>query len=163
MCIRARAKVDAKAWVDGPGLPATYRKPESARLAAVLEVAGRIPTANEAKAWSVAEWVLYLEAMPKPSPLDVCKQLDAQYALTTSKNPEVLVSWLVLACESGYAPVLPRVEELLGHIGRMKYLKPIYQALAKRDETRALARELFAKFCESYHPIAQQVVRNVLE
>lgn len=157
------AKVDAKAWVDGPGLPATYRKPESARLAAVLEVAGRIPTANEAKAWSVAEWVLYLEAMPKPSPLDVCKQLDAQYALTTSKNPEVLVSWLVLACESGYAPVLPRVEELLGHIGRMKYLKPIYQALAKRDETRALARELFAKFCESYHPIAQQVVRNVLE
>jgi leukotriene A-4 hydrolase/aminopeptidase len=157
------AKVDAKAWVDGPGLPATYRKPESARLAAVLEVAGRVPAASEAKAWSVAEWVLYLEAMPKPSPLDVCRALDAEYELTSSKNSEVLVSWLVLACESGYAPVLPRVEELLGHIGRMKYLKPIYQALVKRDETKALARELFAKFRESYHPIAQQIVRAVLK
>lgn len=157
------AKVDAEAWVDGPGVPATYRKPESARLAAVLEVAGRVPTPAEAKAWSVAEWVLYLEAMPRPSSLDVCKELDAGFALTASKNPEVLVSWLVLACESGYAPVLPRVEELLGHIGRMKYLKPLYQALAKRDETKALARELFAKLRGGYHPIAQQVVRRVLE
>jgi hypothetical protein len=159
------AKVDAKAWVDGPGLPATYTKPESARLSAVLEMAaaGRVPSASDAKPWTVAEWQLYLEAMPRPSTLDVCQALDAQYALTTSKNSEVLVSWLVLACESGYAAVLPRVEELLGEIGRMKYLKPIYQALVKRPETSQLARDLFARFRASYHPIAQQIVRGVLK
>jgi aminopeptidase N len=156
------AKVDADAWIDGPGLPATYVKPESARLDALLAVAGRVPTAEESKPWAAQEWVLYLEAMPKPSPLAVCEQLEAQYALTASKNPEVLVSWLVLACESGYAKVLPRVEELLGSIGRMKYLKPLFQALARRPETKPLARALFEKFRESYHPIAQQVVRGVL-
>lgn len=156
-------QVDAKGWVDGAGLPASYRQPESARLAAVLEVAGRVPTADEARTWSVSEWQLYLEAMPKPSPLDVCEQLDTKFALTRSRNPEVLVSWLTLACESGYAPVLPRVEELVGQIGRMKYLKPIYKALARRPETRQLARELFAKLSASYHPIAQQVVRGVLK
>jgi leukotriene-A4 hydrolase len=156
------AKVDAKAWVDGPGLPTTYWKPDSARLAAVLDVRGRVPSADEAKAWSVTEWQLYVEAMPKPSPLHVCEELEAKYSLTTAKNMEVLVSWLILACESGYAAALPRVEEVLGQTGRMKYLKPLYKALARRAETKPLARELFARYSESYHPIAQQVVRGVL-
>jgi leukotriene-A4 hydrolase len=156
------AKVDAKAWVDGPGLPAAFWKPESSRLAAVQRVTGRVPTADEAKTWTPVEWQLYLEAMPKPSPAKVCEELDATYALTKAQNPEVLVAWLVLACESGYAPVLPRVEELLGQVGRMKYLKPLYKALVGRDETKALARDLFARFRGRYHPIAQQVVSSVL-
>ena len=157
------AKVDAKAWVDGPGLPATYWKPESARLAAVEKVHGRVPTQAESKDWSATEWQLYLEAMPKPSPVEVCKELDARYSLTTSKNPEVLVSWLVLACESGHAAVLPRVAELLGTFGRMKYLKPLFRALAARPETKPLANELFERFGPQYHPIAQQMLRSVLK
>jgi len=157
------AKVDAKAWVDGPGLPATYWKPESARLAAVEKIGGRVPTLEETKDWSATEWQLYLEAMPKPSSLEVCKELDAKYSLTTSKNPEVVVSWLVLACESGYAAVLPRVEQLLGNIGRMKYLKPVFRALAMRPETKPLAQELFERFRDRYHPIAQQILRGVLK
>jgi leukotriene A-4 hydrolase/aminopeptidase len=157
------ARVDANAWIDGPGLPATYWKPESARLAAVQRVTGRAPTKDEAKAWSSTEWHLYLEAMPRPSSLETCKELDATYALTASKNPEVLVGWLTLACESGYAPVLPRIRELLGHTGRMKYLKPLYRALAKRDDTRQLARDLFARLRGEYHPIAQQVVAALLK
>ena len=158
------AKVDAKAWVDGPGLPASFRKPDSARLRAVLEVAGRVPTADEAKAWSVTEWMLYLEAMPRPSPLAVCEELDTRYALTSAKNPEVLVSWQTLACESGcVTSVLPRVEEVLGQTGRMKYLKPLYRALAARAETKPLAQRLFAKLEAQYHPIAQQVVRSLVK
>jgi aminopeptidase N len=156
------AKVDGAAWVDGPGLPATYWKPESTRLAAVRKLVGRVATAHETRTWTPTEWQLYLEAMPKPSPVEVCRELDATHALTKSKNAEILVAWLVLACESGYAPPLPRVEELLGAIGRMKYLKPLYRALAKRDETRRLAHDLFARFRTRYHPIAQQTVRSVL-
>jgi hypothetical protein len=134
----------------------------SARLAAVQRVAGRVPTKDEAAAFGAAEWSLYLEAMPRPSPLEICRELDATYALTASTNSEVLVSWLILACESGYAAALPRVEELLGHLGRMKYVKPLYRALVERPETKALAHQLFARFRGSYHPIAQQVVRGVL-
>lgn len=155
-------KVDAKAWIDAPGLPPAHWKPESARLAAVQKIGARVPTRDESKAWSPTEWHLWLEAMPKPSPVEVCRALDEQYALTASKNPEVLVAWLVLACESGYAPVLPRVEELLGRFGRMKYLKPLYRALAARPETKQRATGLFARYRGQYHPIAQQVLANLL-
>lgn len=157
------ARVDAKAWIDGPGLPANHWRPASARLAAVQKIGGRVPTADETRAWTAAEWQLYLEAMPKPSPVAVCEALDGAYRLTQSKNYEILVAWLVLACESGYAPAVPRAGEVLGQIGRMKFLKPLYRALARREETRGLAHDLFARYKPQYHPIAQQVVRSVLE
>jgi aminopeptidase N len=157
------AKVDAKAWLDGPLLPATFWKPESARLAAVQAVTGRVPTKGESASWTAIEWHLYLEMMPKPSPLATCSELQALYALTDSKNPEVLVSWLVLACASGFAAAVPRVEQVLGQTGRMKYLKPLYRALNGRPETKQLARDLFARFCDQYHPIAQEVMRGMLK
>jgi len=158
------AKVDADTWLDGPGLPNGHYAPQSMRLTAVetLAQAGAVPSAEEAKAWTPAEWQLYLEAMPKPSSEEVCRTLDTAYGLTASKNLEIAVSWLVLACESGYSPVLPRVREVLGSMGRMKYLKPLYRALLRREETRGLARELFGKYRGVYHPIAQQVVGGML-
>ncbi len=157
------AKVDAPAWLDGPLLPAGTWRPESARLRALEKVAGRAPTKDESKDWSAMEWHLYLEALPRPSPLAVCAELEASYALTQSKNPEVRVSFLVLACASGFAAALPSVKEVLGWTGRMKYLKPLYRALLKRAETAPLARELFARYEKQYHPIAQEVVRGLIE
>ncbi len=158
------ARVDVAAWIDGEGLPASSWKPSSPRLAAVREVAfaGRVPSADETRTWTPAEWQLYLETVPKPASQAVCAALDDAYALTRATNDEVLVSWLVLACASGYAPVLPRIEDVLGRVGRMKYLKPLYRALAERDDTRARAHELFARFSGRYHPIARQVVRGLL-
>ena len=157
-------RVGASAWLDGPGLPKDHYEPQSKRLAAVRELAsqGAVPATELASAWSPAEWQLYLEAMPKPQPHEVCRALDTTYGLTSSKNLEIVVSWLVLACESGYAPALPRVEEVLGSIGRMKYLKPLYRALLRREETRALARDLFARHRGAYHPIARQVVGGMM-
>ena len=156
------AKVDAKAWLDGPLMPETFWRPESARLAAVQKVAGRVPTKEESSSWTPTEWQLHLETMPRPTPLAVCEELDATYGLTAAKNSEVLVSWLVLACASGYAAALPRVEEVLGHTGRMKFVKPLYRALSARPETKQLARDLFSRFSSRYHPIAQDVLRTML-
>ena len=157
------AKVDAKAWIDGPLLPPVFWKPESARLSAIQKLGGRVPTKDEASAWSATEWHLYLETMPRPSTIATCEELDAAFALTASKNPEVLVSWLVVACASGYAAALPRVREVLATTGRMKYLKPLYRALDGRPETKQLARELYARLEGTYHPIAQQVLRWLAE
>jgi hypothetical protein len=120
-----------------------------------------VPEQLAVTSWTPAEWQLYLDAAPRP--FAQCAALDERFALTKASNPEVLVAWLTLACESGYAPAAPRAAEVLGSIGRMKYLRPLYQALAQRPETKALARATFAKHEAAYHPIAQQVVRGLLE
>ncbi|MBK7857479.1 MAG: M1 family metallopeptidase [Archangiaceae bacterium] len=153
------AKVDAKAWLDAPGLPQNSWAPQSSRLAAVRAQLGRMPEQTEG--WTPAEWQLWLEATGRP--FQHCAELDARYHLTEVKNPEVLVSWLTLAAESGYAAVLPRIDQVVSHFGRMKYLKPLYRALAANPQWLPRARALYEKLHRQYHPIAQQVIGAIVK
>jgi len=152
------ARVNAKAWLDEPGLPANAWKPESKKLEAVRKQLGAVP--SDTASWTPAEWQLWLDATPRP--FAACAELDARYHLTDAKNSEVLVSWLALAAESKYDAVLPRVDDVVGRFGRMKYLKPLYRALAARPETKARAVALFEKNKARYHPIAQQIIAGVV-
>ena len=74
----------------------------------------------------------------------------------------MLVAWLRLGVELDYAPTLPRTEEVLGRVGRIKYLKPLYAALAKRPGTKDLASRIFERHRRGYHPIAEQVIAKLL-
>lgn len=155
--------MDAASWLDAPGLPTRHWQPASERLERVRQLAGRVPTAAEGQSFTPTEWQLFLESTPSPLPLETCRALDNGFALTASKNPDVLVAWLTLATQSGDAAVLTRVEEVLGRFGRLKYLKPLYRALLARPETQSLARKVFERERPRYHPIAQQVVQGLLE
>jgi hypothetical protein len=58
--------------------------------------------------------------------------------------------------------VLPRIEEVVAKFGRMKYLKPLYRALAAKPETKPRAKALFERLKARYHPIAQQVIGGIV-
>jgi leukotriene-A4 hydrolase len=159
----ALARVDGKAWLDAPGVPSGAPAPRATRLEIVerAAAAGSVPSAELTRPWGPTEWELFLQSLPRP--FADCAQLDAAFALTASRNYEVLVAWLELALASRYDAVLPRVDEVLAAVGRMKYLRPLYGALIERGgETRARAAALFARLKGSYHPIAQQVVESLL-
>ena len=156
----ALGRVDAAAWLDGPGIPPSAPRPRSARLEAVEALGAALPPPELAAGWTPTEWELYLESLPRP--FADCAALEARFGLTARQNYEVLVAWLVLAVESGFDAVLPRVDEVLRQVGRMKYLRPLYRALARRPETRARAERLFAGVRATYHPIAREVVEGLL-
>jgi len=44
----------------------------------------------------------------------------------------------------------------------MKFLRPLYAALAADERTRPIARQVFERQRAGYHPIARQVVEAVL-
>jgi aminopeptidase N len=157
----ALAAVDADRWVDGEGLPDAAPRARSTRLDAVAAMGDALPPADTRL--SSTEWNLWLERLARPQPPDYCAALDARFGFTSSGNMEVKVAWLRLALASGYDPVLPEVERVLGAVGRMKYLVPLYGALLARPETRALAGEIFARHAAGYHPIARAVVRGRLD
>ncbi|MBL0214161.1 MAG: M1 family metallopeptidase [Myxococcales bacterium] len=158
----ALAKANASTWIDGEGVPASALPPRSKRLDAIESLHGKAPTAQAAAAWTATEWQLYLETVPRPASEELLTGLDAQFHLTASTNYDVLVSWLTLALHSGHHAVLPRVNEVLAAVGRMKYLRPLYTALANDPRTKAGAIETFAKLRAGYHPIARQMVEGVL-
>jgi hypothetical protein len=158
----ALAKAQAGEWLRGAGIPENAPRPRSPRLEAIEALGGRSPEDGLASSWKPTEWALYLESVPRPAPESLCEELDRRFGLTRGGNYEVLVAWLTLAIESEHDSVLPRVEEVLGEVGRMKFLKPLYTALAKRPRTRELARGWLTRYQAHYHPIARQVVEGTL-
>jgi len=60
-------------------------------------------------------------------------------------------------------PVLARVGEVLLTVGRMKYLRPLYNALGKHPRTRALAKEIYAAGREGYHSLSRRVIESIIE
>jgi leukotriene-A4 hydrolase len=158
----ALAKADARAWIDGPGMPASALAPRSARLDAIEALHGALPTLEVASAWNATEWGLYLEGLSRPASEATCRALDERFALTQSNNYDVLVKWLTLALESGYLAVMPRVEQVVAAVGRMKYLRPMYTLLIANPATRGRAVELYRQNRAAYHPIARQMVEGLL-
>jgi leukotriene-A4 hydrolase len=158
----ALAKANARAWIDGEGIPPAANALGSARLDAIEALAGAVPTEAQAQAWTPVEWALYLESVPRPATEAACRALDETFQLTARTNFDVLIPWLTLALKSGYTAVLPRVQQVLREVGRMKYLRPLYTALATDPRTRDVAASTFAANRESYHPIARQMVEGVL-
>lgn len=164
------ATVNAHAWLYEPDIPeneprfASDRKDAVDRMAAeTASSAGALPAADAVAAWRTEEWLLYLEGLPETVDTDLCERLDAAFGLTAQKNAEILGAWLGLGIASRYGPAVDRALAFLGEAGRMKFLKPLYTALAKQPATRELAKARYAELKDTYHPIARMVVESVLK
>ncbi len=154
--------VDATAWIDGHGIPANAPVSRSTLLDAIEALGGAAPDEDTASRWSPTEWQLYLESLPGDTSLDTVRALDARFDLTRKHAYEVLCAWLLVAVRAGYEPAFQRAEALLGEVGRMKFLKPLYRALMDRPDTVAIARRAFTRCAPSYHPIARAVIAPIV-
>lgn len=156
------AKVSAEQWIDGHGVPADAPVFRSERLAVVEALGTTPPEESLAARWTPVEWVLWLDRLPRSLTAEALASLDARFDFTHARNSEVAVAWLKLAVAADYRAAFGRLEELLGSVGRMKYLRPLYGALMGCESTRALAQDFFQRFRPRYHPIAQQVVAGLI-
>jgi hypothetical protein len=153
--------VNAPRWIDGEGVPAGAPAARSSRLEKVEALKTDLPPPS-AKEWSPWEWQVYLNHLPRPSPPELMTALEERFQLTEAPNPEVLVSWLTVAIRSGHVPAVRRAEVLLGEVGRMKYLKPLYAALIAGPETRSIAEACAKRYRKRYHVIAAAGVEALL-
>ena len=157
------AAVGSEAWIRGSGLPADAPVFPSQRLTELQQLAtgwaeGARPEGTDG--WTVAEWLVYLQQLPRPLAAADCAWLDEHCGLNTTGNAEILSEWLQIAVPSGYEPADTRLAEVLSHVGRMKFLKPLYTVLHARDPERA--RAWFADWADRYHPIARQGLEALL-
>jgi aminopeptidase N len=153
--------VNAPRWIDGEGVPAGAPVARSSRLERVEGLKTQVPP-PEASDWSPWEWQVYLNQLPRPAPPELMTTLEERFHLTGAPNPEVLVAWLTVAIRSGHAPAVRRAETLLGEVGRMKYLKPLYAALIAGPGTRSLAEASAQRYRKRYHVIAAAGVESLL-
>ena len=70
--------------------------------------------------------------------------------------------WQSLCLKSEALWIIPKVVEFLGSQGRMKFVRPLYRALANLQQGPGLAKDTFASFRALYHPIARKMIAQDL-
>ncbi len=152
------ARARALEWIDQPGLPADAPRPQSAQLRELqaLAAAGRLP---EGELTPIA-LLVYLQALPASLSAEALQALDARFALSSRQSLELRHTFVLAALRAGLPGAVEAARRVALETGRMKYLRPIYQQLAKSD--RAAAERIFAEACDGYHHIARAVVGGLL-
>jgi leukotriene-A4 hydrolase len=154
-------------WIGKPGIPQGAPQTVSESLEKVQKLAAGFAAGNSSaaslpvKKWSTQEWMHFLRSLPETLPAAKLAELDQVHHLTQTGNSEILCQWLEMAIRSRYDAAYPRLEEFLVAQGRRKYVKPLYEALAKTDVSRA--RAIYAKARPGYHPITAATIDQLLK
>lgn len=165
-------QVQMEAWLHGPGLPdnaPVWHSEAFADVDRAVEalVAGRPPAEVDVSDWSPHEWIHLLRALPDDPGSGLLGALDETFGLSESRNSEILFTWLRYAVESGHVFDSLRADRALADFlrrqGRIKFLRPLYEALVETDAGRARAREIYAVARPGYHAVAAGVVDRILE
>ncbi len=159
--------LDLDGWIHAPGLPADLPRPGSAafeRVDAQLAAwtGGGDAGAIQASAWTTHEWLHFLRGLPRDTPAERLAELDRRFALSDTGNSEILAAWLELAVHAGYRPAYPALERFLTSVGRRKFLKPLYTALAETEDGKTWARRVYATARPGYHAISRNPIDEIL-
>jgi hypothetical protein len=160
-------KVDINAWIHGPGLPPNMPQPRSQAFATVeaqakAYAAGGSVDALTLDKWSSQERVHFIQSLPVLPP-ERMAMLDGRFDLSQSGNSEVLSAWLEKSIDAKYKAAYPAIERFLTTQGRRKFLRPLYEKLAKNPEDLAFARQIYAKARPTYHPVSQGTIDEILK
>lgn len=156
------------AWLYEPGIPTDAALPASPRFAELDALrasflAGTTPAQQlGAAAWRSQEWQYFLDGMPPTLPTGQLAALDTAWHLTGSRNTSIAMRWYGLTVASGYTPAQVALQDYLVRTGRISQILPLYLALAKTPEGKALARQIYRAARPGYHAFARDRVEKVL-
>jgi hypothetical protein len=154
-------------WVYGPGIPDNVRTVTSTELRrsdAQREafVAGTAATQLDTTGWTTHHWLRFLRRLPLALETSRMTDLDRTFKLSQSGNSEILSAWLQRVVASEYVPGYPALDRFLTDQGRLKFLLPLYQGLARSPNGRSMALEIYERARPRYHPISQGVIDRIL-
>jgi leukotriene-A4 hydrolase len=161
--------IDWDDWLYTPGMPTVSNafdtsaaEATGALLAKWVDGKGASCCKDDMAHWGTREKVMFLEKAQAHAPVaaELLDALDATYSLTQIRNSEVRFRWQMLQLLSNDKRCFPHVAAFLAEQGRMKFIRPLYRQLAKVD--KQFARDTFAKYEKSYHPIGAKMVAKDL-
>jgi aminopeptidase N len=160
-------KVDIDAWIHGPGLPPNVPQPHSEAFAKVEAQAkafdeGATAASLKTDGWVSHQWVHFIQALAKLTP-ERMADLDKRFHFSDSGNSEVLSAWLEKSIDVRYKAAYPAIERFLTSQGRRKFLRPLYEKLAKDPEDLAFARKIYKVARPTYHPVSQGTIDTILK
>ncbi|GAB1217141.1 hypothetical protein ATERTT37_006366 [Aspergillus terreus] len=164
-------ELDWDTWFYAPGLP-PKPKFDTSLVDVVYDLAKKWqsipessfkPQPSDIKDLTGNQIVVFLEQVllfERPLAPELSKLMGEVYGLAKSANIEVANLYFRVGLNAGDESVFEPTADLLGKIGRMKFVRPLYRNLQKVN--RPLAIETFEKNKDFYHPICRAMVEKDL-
>lgn len=158
---------EVKEWIEKPGLPQTAPSPYSENFEKIEKLAKSFMKAEvsaeqiNTKDWSTHEWLHFLKAM-KGINSEKMQELDKVFRLTNVGNAEIAFQWLIMSIRNNYENAKKRLREFLLNVGRRKFIRPLYNELAKTPQGMRFAKQVYSVARKNYHPITQASIAQVL-
>lgn len=122
------------------------------------------PKASDIQDFTANQSVVFLERVQtfsKPLSADLVDLMGKTYAFADSKNVEITSRFFVVGLQARDESVYQLAADLLGQVGRMKFVRPIFKELMRCDIN--LAKRTLEKNRDFYHPICRQMLEKLLE
>jgi len=161
------AKLLLQQWIYEPGLPGNCPKINPIRFIEVdkqriaFEQSGKVENLKTSN-WTTHEWLQFLRKLPHPFAISRMELLDTQFQLTNTSNSEIADEWFKLSISSNYEKAFAKMEVFLSKVGRKKFLQPLYSELMSQDKYKPLAKELFEKYKNNYHPQTAEKISDIV-
>ena len=159
-------KINIKAWVYGPGIPANAPRADHERFDKVdaerkkfLDGAGAASLTTGS--WTTHEWLHFLRKMPAPLDQKQMADLDRAYKFTQSGNSEIANLWFIMAVAADYNIAYPSMERFLSSVGRRKFLEPLYEKMMTTGK-EDMAKRIYDRYRGNYHPLAQTTLDKLV-
>ncbi|KAF1982649.1 leukotriene A-4 hydrolase [Aulographum hederae CBS 113979] len=121
------------------------------------------PKSSDIADWSANQSVVFLETIQSwasPPKAEDVELMGETYGYANSANVELVSRYFSIGLGARCKAVYKPTAELLGTVGRMKFVRPLYRMLEMCD--RALAVSTFERNREFYHPICRAMVEKDL-
>ena len=91
------------------------------------------------------------------------KELDNAFHFSTSGNSEILFAWLLHVISNKYEINYPILKNFLTHVGRRKFVKPLFAELVKTDDGKKLAQEIYRTARPNYHSVTRETIDDIIK
>jgi aminopeptidase N len=160
-------KVDVDEWLYQPGFPESAHTFHSKLYDDVRKLVsaydeGMLPTKEQVADWIFHQVFLFVQMLPEKIPVEECRYVENLFDFRNSPRYAFLHDFYSLSIRSGYREVMSDVERFLEKVGVSSRLMKVYRALAETDWAKGLARQLYERFQEGYHPITKANIERTL-
>lgn len=163
-----KSKLALEDWIYQPNVPASLNAPYSDRFEKVdAQVAAWQggTSASELTGfaeWTTHEWLHFIRHLPKEMDRSQMADLDEAFGFTTSGNAEIQAAWFMHAIHNEYAPAYVALEAFLVRVGRRKFLKPLYTALAETESGKEMGLRIYETARPNYHSVSTGTIDEIL-
>ena len=156
-------------WIYEEGIPENHIQIQSPRFEIIQKHAVELKTNGTAipkelkrENHITQEWLAFIRNFDGQLDPEKMQSIDKQLNFKGSGNAEIMAEWFVLGIQSGYLDIRESMAAFLTKVGRRKFLSPIYTALAKTEDNKNWALEVYKSARPNYHAVSSGTIDNIL-